>query len=64
VTYCRVNRAETRHSEKLGELQGRAIELIRKYCTTEEQLERLRWAVAEVLDATRVVAEGMERVCS
>lgn len=43
---------------------GRAIELIRKYCTTEELLERSKWAVREVLDATRVAAEGMERVCS
>jgi pyrroloquinoline-quinone synthase len=43
---------------------GRAIELIRTYCTTEELLERSAWAVREVLDATRGVAEGMERVCS
>ena len=52
------------HLEADEEHAGRAIELIRKYCTTEEQLERSKWAVAEVLDATRVVAEGMERVCS
>ena len=43
---------------------GRAIELVRKYCTSEELLERCKWAVQEVLDATKVVAEGMERVCS
>jgi pyrroloquinoline-quinone synthase len=52
------------HLEADEEHAGRAIELIRKYCTTEAQLERSKWAVAEVLDATRVVAEGMERVCS
>jgi hypothetical protein len=27
-------------------------------------LARSKWAVGEVLDATQVVAEGMERVCS
>ena len=52
------------HLEADQEHAGRAIELIRKYCTTEKQLERSKWAVREVLDATKVVAEGMERVCS
>ena len=52
------------HLEADEEHAGRAIELIRKYCTTEDVLERCKWAVAEVLDATRVVSEGMERICS
>jgi pyrroloquinoline-quinone synthase len=52
------------HLEADEEHAGRAIELVGKYCTTEELLERSKWAVGEVLDATRVVAEGMERVCS
>lgn len=52
------------HLEADEEHAARAIELIRKYCTTDELLERSKWAVREVLDATRVVAEGMERVCS
>lgn len=52
------------HIEADEEHAGRAIELIRTYCTTEELLERCAWAVGEVLDATRVVAEGMERVCA
>jgi pyrroloquinoline-quinone synthase len=52
------------HLEADEEHAGRAIELIGKYCTTEELLERCKWAVREVLDATRVVAEGMERVCA
>lgn len=52
------------HLEADEEHAARAIEMIRKYCTTEDLLERSRQAVAEVLDATRRVAEGMERVCS
>lgn len=52
------------HIEADEEHAGRAIELIRKYCVDEELLERSKWAVREVLDATREVAEGMERVCS
>jgi pyrroloquinoline-quinone synthase len=52
------------HLEADEEHAGRAIELVRKYCTTEEQLERCKRAVREVLEATRAVAEGMERVCS
>jgi pyrroloquinoline-quinone synthase len=52
------------HLEADEEHAGRAIELVRKYCTTEEQLERCKAGVREVLDATRVIAEGMERVCS
>ncbi|MGZ4120138.1 MAG: iron-containing redox enzyme family protein [Actinomycetota bacterium] len=52
------------HLEADEEHAGRAIELIREYCTREEQLERSKRAVAEVLDATRVIAEGMERLCS
>src|ERR1043166_5264560 len=51
------------HLEADEEHAGRAIELIRKYLTTEEQLERAKWAVGEVLDATAVVAQGMARVC-
>jgi pyrroloquinoline-quinone synthase len=43
---------------------GRAIELIRKHCTSEELLERCKWAVREVLEATSVIFRGMERVCS
>jgi pyrroloquinoline-quinone synthase len=52
------------HLEADEEHAGRAIELLRKYCTTEELLERSKWAVREVLDATRITAEGFERVCS
>jgi hypothetical protein len=52
------------HLEADEEHAGRAIELVGRYCTTEELLERSKWAVGEVLDATRVVAEGMERICS
>ena len=52
------------HLEADEEHAGRAIELIRKYCTTQELLERSKWAVREVLDATRVAAEGFERVCT
>ena len=51
------------HIEADEEHAGRAIELVRKYCTSEELLERCKWAVREVLEATRGVAEGMERVC-
>jgi pyrroloquinoline-quinone synthase len=51
------------HLEADEEHAGRAIELVGRYCTTEELLERSKWAVGEVLDATRVVAEGMERIC-
>jgi pyrroloquinoline-quinone synthase len=52
------------HIEADEEHAGRAIELVRKYCTTEELLERCKAGVREVLEATKVVAEGMERVCS
>lgn len=52
------------HLEADEEHAGRAIELLRKYCTTEELLERSKWAVREVLDATRVAAEGFERICT
>ena len=52
------------HVDTDEEHAARAIELIRKYCTTEQQLERCKWAVREVLDATRVAAEGFERVCT
>ena len=52
------------HLEADEEHAGRAIELVRKYCTTEELLERCKAGVREVLDATKAVAEGMERVCS
>ena len=52
------------HLEADEEHAGRAIELVGRYCTTEELLARSKWAVGEVLDATRAVAEGMERVCS
>jgi pyrroloquinoline quinone (PQQ) biosynthesis protein C len=52
------------HLEADEEHSARAIEMIRKYCTTEELLERSKWAVREVLDATRITAEGFERVIS
>jgi pyrroloquinoline-quinone synthase len=52
------------HLEADEEHAGRAIELIRKYCTTEEQLDRCKAGVTEVLDATKDLAAGMERVCS
>jgi pyrroloquinoline-quinone synthase len=52
------------HLEADEEHAGRAIELVRKYCTTEDLLERCKAGVREVLEATKVVAEGMERVCS
>ena len=52
------------HLEADEDHAGRAIELIRKYCTTEEQLEKCKRAVKEVLDATAVVAGGMERICA
>ena len=52
------------HLEADEEHAGRAIELVRKYCTTEELLERCKAGVREVLDATAALAEGMERVCS
>ena len=52
------------HIEADEEHAGRAIDLIRTYCTTEEQLERCKAGVREVLDATKALAEGMERVCS
>ena len=52
------------HLEADEEHAGRAIELVKKYCTSEELLERCKAAVTEVLEATKVVAEGMERVCS
>ncbi|HEX9712911.1 MAG TPA: iron-containing redox enzyme family protein [Actinomycetota bacterium] len=52
------------HVETDEDHAARAIEMIRKYCTTEELLERSKWAVREVLDATRVSAQGFERVCS
>ncbi|MGH2829236.1 MAG: iron-containing redox enzyme family protein, partial [Actinomycetota bacterium] len=52
------------HIEADEEHAGRAIELLRKYCTTEELLERSKWAVGQVLDATRIAAEGFERICT
>ena len=52
------------HLEADEEHAGRAIDLVRKYCTTEELLERCKAGVREVLDATRDLAAGMERVCS
>lgn len=52
------------HVEADEEHAGRAIDLIRRYCADEALLERCVWAVHEVLDATRAVAEGMERVCA
>jgi len=52
------------HLEADEEHAGRAIELVRRYCTTEEQLERCKAGVREVLEATKRVAEGVERVCS
>ena len=52
------------HIEADEEHAGRAIELVRKYCTTEELLDRCKAGVQEVLDATKTLAEGMERVCS
>ncbi len=51
------------HLEADEDHSARAIEMIRKYCTSEELLERSKWAVREVLDATRITAEGFERVC-
>jgi len=51
------------HLEADEDHSARAIEMLRKYCTTEELLERSKWAVREVLDATRITAEGFERVC-
>ena len=52
------------HLEADEEHAGRAIDLVRKYCTTEETLERCKQGVQEVLEATKDLAEGMERVCS
>ena len=52
------------HVEADEEHAARAIEMIRKYCTTEDLLERSKAAVHEVLDATRVAAEGFERICT
>lgn len=52
------------HLEADEEHAGRAIEMVRKYCTTEELLERCKRAVREVLDATRVAGEGFERICT
>lgn len=52
------------HLEADEEHAGRAIEMIRKYCTTEELLERCKWGVQQVLDATMVTARGFERVCT
>ncbi|MHB8511883.1 MAG: iron-containing redox enzyme family protein [Actinomycetota bacterium] len=52
------------HLEADEDHAGRAIEMLRKYCTTEDLLERSKWAVAQVLDATRVAAEGFERICT
>lgn len=51
------------HLEADEEHAGRAIQMIRKYCTTEKRLERCKWAVQQVLEATMVTARGMERVC-
>jgi len=51
------------HLEADEEHAGRAIALLRKYCTTEDLLERSKAAVREVLDATGVVARGMARLC-
>ncbi len=52
------------HLEADEEHAGRAIEMIRKYCTSEELLERSKWGVREVLEATTAVAQGFERTVS
>ena len=52
------------HLEADEEHAGRAIELVRKYCTTEELLERCKAGVREVLEATKTLAGGFERVAS
>ena len=54
----------TMHLEADEEHAGRAIEMIRKYCTTEELLDRSKWAVREVLAAHAVGARGFERICT
>jgi pyrroloquinoline-quinone synthase len=41
---------------------ARAIEMIRTYCTTEELLERSKWAVRQVLDAHALAGRGMARL--
>src|SRR5205085_901341 len=46
------------HLEADEEHAGRAIELVRTYCTSEEQLERCKAAVRQVLDPTPAPAEG------
>lgn len=43
---------------------GRAIEMLRTYCTTEELLARSKWAVRQVLEAHAVAGRGMMRVAT
>lgn len=52
------------HLEADEDHAGRAISLLRKYCDSEELLDRCKWAVREVLDATAAVGRGMMRVTS
>ncbi|HEX9774122.1 MAG TPA: iron-containing redox enzyme family protein [Actinomycetota bacterium] len=52
------------HVDTDEEHAARAIEMIRKYCATEDLLVRCEWAVREVLVAHGVAAAGFERVVS
>lgn len=52
------------HLEADEEHAGRAIEMLRTYCTTSELLERSKWAVRQVLEAHAIAGGGMMRLAS
>ena len=54
----------TMHIDTDEDHAARAIEMLRRYCTTEELLERSKWAVREVLEAHATAGRGMARVVS
>ena len=52
----------TMHIGTDAEHAARTIEMIRKYCTTEDLLERSKWAVRQVLQAHATAGKGMLRL--
>lgn len=50
------------HVEADTEHTARGVELVRKYADTPELRERCKAAVGEIIDATRVLARGFERL--
>lgn len=52
------------HVEADEEHAGRAIQVLRRYCTSEELLERSKWAVRQVLESHAIAGRGMMRLAT